>query len=606
MKKILFAISLILFSLSINAQLRLPKLISDGMILQRDANLKLWGWGEKNQKVTIIFKNKTYTTSVTKKGGWMVKLPQQKAGGPYTMKITSNGQAIEIKDILIGDVWVCSGQSNMELPMRRVANKYPKEVKTANNDEIRQFAVPQKYNFKNPEIDFDGGEWKSVTPENVLNFSAIGYFFAKSLYQEYRVPIGIINSSLGGSPVESWISEEKLRRFPDYFAEAQKFKSDELIKQITESDQKRMGEWYAELNKKDKGYNKTYFSNAENWEPMNVPGYWSDLYPEMKTGVVWYKRTFNVPVSMKGKPSKLILGRIVDADSAFINGKYIGNITYQYPPRRYDIPDGVLKACENEIVVRVVNSWGKGGFVMDKEYDVITDNDTVDLKGIWQIMQGAEMSPLASETFIRWKPEGLYNAMIAPMINYSVKGFVWYQGESNTGKPKEYASLLKTLINNWRQKWGEGNLPFIVAQLPNFMEAQPEPTESNWALLRESQMKATELPNTGVEVNIDLGEWNDIHPLDKKDVAERLALLAQKLAYNDKNIVAFSPTYKAMKVENNKIIIEFYNNNNLLLKGKGNMLNNFAISGSDRKFVWANAKLEGNKVIVWRDRKSVV
>lgn len=590
-------------TLSVRAELKLPKLISDGMVLQRNINLNIWGWGKENQKVVVTFNNKQYTTSVSETGEWRIQLPKQKAGGPYTMTIESNNEKLSIKDILIGEVWLCSGQSNMELPMRRVENRFPEEVKNSTNPKIRQFIVPQKYNFNSLEVDFSSGQWKSANPTNVLNFSAVGYFYAKSLYEKYGVPVGVINASLGGSPAEAWMSEDALKQFPDYYNEAQKFKNSDLIKQIETADKERINKWYNDLNNKDEGYRLSHYwkkpSDTSNWLKMDIPGYWSDVYPEIKNGVVWLHKTFNIPSEIAGKPAKLILGRIVDADSAFVNGKFVGNITYQYPPRRYEIPSGVLEEGENTIVVRVVSSSGKGGFVPDKEYDILCGNDTIDLKGEWQLKQGAEMPPLAGETFIRWKPEGLFNAMINPLIQYRIKGFVWYQGESNISNGTEYTALLSTLINDWREKWQQ-NLPFIYAQLPNFMDAKPQPSESDWALFREAQASALTLPQTGMSVNIDLGEWNDIHPLNKKEVAERLSLLAQRIAYGDKKAVAFSPMYQSMKIEGNKIRIRFKNNKDLVVKG-GEYINNFAVAAADGKFVWAKAKIEKNSVIVWSD-----
>ena len=245
-------------------------------------------------------------------------------------------------------------------------------------------------------------------------------------------------------------------------------------------------------------------------------------------GVVWFRKKINVPSSMTGKEATLILGRIVDADSVFVNGLFVGTTSYQYPPRRYIIPPNILKAGDNTIVVRVISNSGEGGFVLDKAYEIDAADTAIDLRGMWQYRLGATMKPLASQTFIRWKPLGLYNAMIAPLLNYRMKGVIWYQGESNAGRPVEYRELLPALIRDWRNHWKQGDFPFLIVQLPNFMEAKSDPSESNWALLREAQRRALSLPNTGMAVTIDIGEWNDVHPLDKKDVGNRLALAAQK------------------------------------------------------------------------------
>jgi sialate O-acetylesterase len=261
----------------------------------------------------------------------------------------------------------------------------------------------------------------------------------------------------------------------------------------------------------------------------------------------------------------------------------------------------VLREGRNTIVVRVISNIGKGGFVPDKSYELICAGQTIDLKGEWQYRLGARMEPLASQTFIRWKPLGLYNAMTAPLINYAIKGVVWYQGESNADRPVEYRKLLPALIRDWRSKWGQGDFPFLIVQLPNFMEAKDQPSESNWALLREAQLRTLSLPRTGLAVTIDIGEWNDIHPLDKKDVGKRLALAAQRVAYGDESVVSSGPIYQSMKIEGNKVIVSFTQTGSGLVAKNGE-LTSFAVAGADKRFVWAQAKIEDNKVVVWSEK----
>jgi sialate O-acetylesterase len=587
-------------------QIKLPKLISDGMILQRNTPVKIWGWAAKNEKVSVRFIDSTYTTIASEDGKWNVQLKKYKEGGPYEMVIKGSN-LIAIHNIMIGDVWLCSGQSNMELPMRRVSPIYKEEITNSENYYIRHFAVPQKYNFNIALEDLNGGNWKSANPETVLDFSAVAYFFAKELYAKYRVPIGLINASLGGSPAQAWISEESLKKFPDYYNEAQKFKDSSLIKKIESEDNDWIQAWYALSKERDEGYkdSKKLWSDPNlataDWATMKIPGYWADDELGFVNGIVWFRKKINVPSSLVGKPALLILGRIVDADSVFINGSFVGTTSYQYPPRRYNIPPTLLKEGENTIVIRVINNSGRGGFVPDKEYVIETENQKINLIGEWQFRLGAKMDPLASQTFIRWKPLGLYNGMIAPLLNYKIKGAIWYQGESNANRPVEYKELLSTLIYDWRYKWQQGNIPFLLVQLPNFMEAKPEPSESNWALFRESQLKTLSVANTGLVVAIDIGEWNDIHPLNKKDVGNRLALAAEKIAYGDKRIVHSGPIYKSMKVSGNKIVLTFSSIGSGLIAKDGGELKCFAIAGADKKFVWANAKIENNKVIVWSD-----
>ncbi len=608
---LIFILALI-FSLTSFGQVRLPKLISDGMVLQRDTKVKIWGWAANNENISVRFIGSTFHTNADDKGNWDIELTDLKAGGPFEMQIDASN-SITIHNIMIGDVWVCSGQSNMEHSLGSFSWVYKKEIANSTNKYIREFHVPQKYNFNGPHKDLQSGSWKIANPENVVDFSAVAYFFAKAIYNKYKVPVGLINSSLGGSPVESWISEDALKSFPAYHNEASLFRDSLLIERIEASDSRRINDWYNLSTEIDEGYKdpqniwKKPSLNDSDWLIMKIPGYWADIKVGSINGVVWFRKKVNIPASIIGKKAKIVLGRIVDADSVFINGRFIGRTTYLYPRRRYDIPPDILKEGENTIVIRVINSSGNGGFVFDKPYEIETENDTVDLKGDWKFKVGDIMPSLASQTFIRWKPLGLYNAMIAPLLNYNIKGVIWYQGESNTGRPREYTDLLSTMINDWRNKWnvhgttfGEANFPFLFVQLPNFMEASSEPSESNWALFREAQLKTLSLPNTGMAVTIDIGEWNDIHPVDKKDVGDRLALAAEKIAYGD-DIVYSGPIYESMKVDGNKIILSFTHiGNGLVVKGGGE-LKYFAIAGTDKYFVWAKAKIDGDKIIVWND-----
>lgn len=586
-----------------NSQVRLPKLISDGMILQRDTETKIWGWAAENEKISLEFSDSTYSTEADKLGNWEIIIPATKAGGPYSMKISASN-SIVIDDVLFGDVWICSGQSNMELSMRRVSWVYGNDITNAENDNIRYFYVPRKYDFNTAQNDLQYGEWKKANPENVLDFAAVAYFFAKELYGQNKIPIGLINSALGGSPAEAWISEEGLKQFPEHDNEAQKFKDSLLIKKIENEDAVRSNNWYKILAENDLAYTKSklpwYHPQVETsgWSSIMVPGYWKNTPLENVNGSVWYRKSFNVPKSARGKAALLVLGRIVDADSVFVNGIFVGTTSYQYPPRRYKIPEDLLNEGENTVTVRVISNIGDGGFVPDKQYEIVADEDTISLVGEWKYRIGYRMEALQSQTFIRFKPLGLYNAMIAPLLNFRIKGVIWYQGESNTERAKEYATLFPALIEDWRKNWQQGDFPFLFVQLANFMKAKKQPSESNWALLREAQLKTLSLPNTGMAVSIDIGEWNDIHPLNKKDVGKRLALEAQRVAYHQDNIVSAGPIYKSMKIKGNKIILTF-KNEGTGLQAKGGTLNNFAIAGKDQKFVWAQTKIKNDKIIVW-------
>ncbi|MFT2011374.1 sialate O-acetylesterase [Pontibacter sp. 13R65] len=594
---------LLLLPLNVLGQVRLPKLVSDGMVLQRDASLEIWGWASAKEKVTVKFLGKNYQAVADESGNWEVKLPSLKAGGPYTMTI-SGSNSITLQDILIGDVWVCSGQSNMELPMRRVKPLYEKEIEQATNANIRYFDVPQKYNFEQPQTDLEGGRWQKTTPENVMHFSAVAYFFAQELYNKYKVPVGLLHAALGGSPVESWISEEALKPFPKHYQEVQRFKDAALIAEIEARDNARSQAWYQALAQNDKGNQgpKKWHDPdlpTSNWSTMQVPGYWADTKTGPVNGIVWFRKEIELSADEAGKKATLNMGRIVDADSVFVNGRFVGSTGYQYPPRWYTIPEGMLKAGKNTISVKIINERGRGGFVSDKPYELTVGDRTLQLTGDWQYQVAAENQALKGPTFIRWKPAGLYNAMIAPLAKYSIKGAIWYQGESNVGRAQEYQELFPAMIKEWRSQWGQGDLPFLYVQLTNYLEPKNTPSESDWAQLREAQRQTLSVPNTGMAVAIDLGEWNDIHPLNKKDVAKRLALAAQRVAYGDNKVVYTGPTLKNMQVKGKEIILTFNQAGAGLVTKGGGELNQFAIAGPDKRYVWANARIKGNKVIVW-------
>ncbi|MCX7876756.1 MAG: sialate O-acetylesterase [Melioribacteraceae bacterium] len=585
------------------AEVKLPKLISNGMILQRDTKVKLWGWANPNEKIKINFINKNYSTIADKDGNWFLILPKLKSGGPYEMKINGENEII-IKDILIGDVWLASGQSNMELPIKRVWIKYKDELKNYSNDSIRQFAVPQEYDFKEPRIDLRNGEWKKADKENIQNFSAVAFFFAKELFEKIKVPIGIIHASLGGSPAEAWISEDNLKKFPNHLNEAIKFRDDSLIKEIETNDRNKINSWLNQLSKSDSGFIsqvKWYSDEIDlsNWKKIYQPSLYSKNEIKNHSGVIWFRKNFEVDTNNFGK-AELFLGRIVDADSTWINGVLVGTTGYTWPPRIYKISEGLLKQ-NNTLVVRVTSNNNEGGFFPDKPFEIIiNDNYKIDLKGDWYYKVSVKSEPSPSQTFIRWKPLGLFNAMISPLLNYKIRGVIWYQGESNVSRYEEYKTLFPALINDWREKFNNKNLPFLFVQLASFLEAKDYPSESWWAMLRESQLKTLSVPNTAMVVTIDIGEWNDIHPLNKKDVGIRLALAALKKSYN-KKIVYSGPLYKNYKIVGNKIEISFEHIGKGLTTRNNEELKGFAICDESKNFVWADAVIKNNKVIVWND-----
>jgi sialate O-acetylesterase len=605
---LLLVSNIVLFSQPAFSQLRLPALIKDSMVLQRDIRVKIWGWATKGDKVTVKFNGKSYKSVTGPDGKWLVLLAPTKAGGPYTMDISAKNQ-ITLKEILVGDVWFCSGQSNMVHQMDIHWVTYANDIAQANYPQIRHFWIPTLTSLQGPREDLPTGFWKSANPQDVRPFSAVAYFFARKLYEKYHVPIGLINASVGGTPIEAWISEEGLKDFSTLINTIQKNKDTAYVNSLNRRPiAANAGHQRVTLDKGLTGpkpwYDNTYI--PKEWKTIAIPGYWEDQGIKDLNGVVWYRKEIDIPASFSGVAAKVFLGRIVDADILYINGKQVGATTYLYPQRRYNVPEGLLEPGKNLFVIKVTNNAGKGGFVPDKPYYIFSGKDTVDLKGYWQYKVGEVFAPRnfgeggGGGISAQNQPGALYNAMVAPLTNYGIKGILWYQGESNTGRAEEYAKLQPAQVADWRNQWGQGNIPFLYVQLPNFMDANYLPSESQWAALRESQLKSLSVPNTGMAVGIDLGEWNDIHPDNKKDVGERLALIAQKLAYGE-NIVYSGPLYQSASIEGNKIIISFTNTGSGLKANDDEELREFAIAGADKKFTWAKATIEGDKVIVWND-----
>jgi sialate O-acetylesterase len=602
-------ISLVFTMLFLAAQLafcevRLPKLVSDGMVLQRDIPVKIWGWANAGEKVKIAFYNQSFETTTSADGKWLITLPAQKAGGAFEMEIAGNNQ-IKLKNIMFGDVWLCSGQSNMETPMSRVAPLYGTEIETSTNPKIRLFQVPVRWNYNKPQKDIQGGKWEEANPQNILKYSAVGYFFARYICEKYQVPVGIIQCAAGGSSAESWISEESLKAFPEQYKIAKQLSDSIYLKNLLASEQAAQSKWFSELGKSDLGRKTSpWFSPSlddSSWSAYQLPSSFAEAGMDFKNGVVWFRKDIELPENCSGKQALLELGRIVDSDSVFINGKFVGTTGYQYPPRRYNVASGILKAGRNNITVRVVSQSFSGAFIKEKPYQLTVDGQIFDLKGRWKYNIGAKCGPSPTATFFPGKPLGLYNAMLSPIVNYTLKGMVWYQGESNAERANEYKTVLSTLIGEWRTLWNQGNLPFLFVQLPDFMEPKTEPSEGGWATLRNQQLKTLSVPNTAMAVTIGLGEKNDIHPLRKKEVGQRLALAAEKLAYGDKKVVASGPVYRSMKVKDNKIELTFSDCGSGLKTNDSKELKHFAIAGADRKFVWAKAEIKGNKIVVWNE-----
>lgn len=582
-KSFIVTLSVLLLSVIMSAQtpakVRLPKLISDSMVLQRDVDLDIWGWSDPGTWITVRFNGGYYETKTGEDGRWTVTLPPQKAGGPYIMEVNE----ITIRDVLVGDVWLCSGQSNQETPIHRLVELFP-EINRSDNNMIRHYKVPTQDSKEALQEEIAGNAvWHSGDASEVMNWTALAYFYAQEAYSQTGIPQGMLVSSLGGSAIESWVSQEHLKDFPALILDREALEGLE-----------------AAMADKGEGIWESPDFDDSDWKTMEMPGTWRENGLDVR-GTVWMRKDFEIPESMDGRHAKLSMGTLMHNDRVYVNGIFVGSTGYEFPPRRYQIPAGVLRKGKNTIVVRLNAPGGNGEFIKDKPYKIIGDAAEIDLTGTWKYNVGTDMSEAAAFAD-RLKNRknvgsGLYNGMIYPIRNYKVRAAIWYQGESNAGRAHEYGALMNSLITGWRELWNMPDMPFLLVQLPNYMQTHEQPTDSGWARIREAQLQAFKtIPNTALAVTYDVGEWNDIHPLNKKAVAQRLFLGARKAVYGEK-VTASGPVYKDMKVDGDKIIITFTETGRGLM-AKGGELKHFAIAGADRKFVWADAIIKGNKVIV--------
>lgn len=598
----LMTFALCVCSVCAEAKVKLPSILSDGMVLQRERPVKIWGTADEGEEVTVVFKRKKFSTVADAGGKWLVELPPMKAGGPFEMTVNDRC----LKDILIGDVWLCSGQSNMELTAGRVRDKFGEEIARDENPMIHYVKIPLGTDLHGPQEDMPEVNWMTLTKENAPSFSALAYFFAKEMYQETKVPVGIVNSSWGGSAVEAWMSEEALQAFPRSLRERDLFNSDEYRELCNRSGKMMSRFWDAALYKGDRGlhdaigWNRAELDDSD-WQTVEMfSRQWGVKNGYPVNGSHWFRQQVNLTAEQAGKDAVLRVGCMVDADSVFVNGTLVGNTSYQYPPRIYKVPASLLKAGKNLVTVRLINYGGAASFVADKPYCLMWGADTVRLSSRWKYRLGCEMPARIGSVSFQNIPTGMYNSMISPLRKLSFTGVLWYQGETNTGRPNEYEALLAAMITDWREKLADKDLPFFIMQLANFMQTHPQPTESNWAALREAQRQVSlKVPNTALAVAIDLGEWNDIHPLDKKELARRTALLVKRRVYGDKKIVDHGPMCTAMTVEDEgKALLSFEPGTDELLPVKE--LKGFAIAGADGRFRWAEAEIvNGNRVAVW-------
>ncbi|MCX6360570.1 MAG: 9-O-acetylesterase [Armatimonadetes bacterium] len=583
----------------------LHPLFTDNMVLQRGAPAPVWGWTTPGAAVSVTVAGKTVAGKAAADGKWMVRVGPLQAATNLTVTV-KGPQTVTLKNVAAGDVWLCSGQSNMQMSIGSV--NYPEaEIAGANHPNIRLYTVQDTVALEPRELAPvvpDGllGVWSVCSPASVSEtaggFSAVAYFFGRKLQKELGVPIGLIHSSWGGTIAEAWTSAAALQTMPDFRAAVANVKS---AGSKTSDFEKQMQDWWAA---NDTGSAKGYQSltlDTSGWKTMRVPQNWNDSELSGYDGVAWFRREFELPASAAGKPAQISLGPIDDIDTTFVNGVAVGSASVWDQNRSYKVPAGVLKAGANVVAVRILDTSGPGG-ICGAAYQMRLEpegSDAVGLAGVWSY---ATTTPMAQTKPMPARMDSnpniatvLYNGMIAPLVPYGIKGAIWYQGESNAGRAYQYRTLLPTMIRDWRTQWKQ-DFPFFIVQLANFMAVDDQPKADPWPELREAQlMTAQKTPKVGMAVAIDIGDAQDIHPKNKQDVGLRLALSALSIAYG-KTLEYSGPVYSGMQKTGSAIRLKFTHAAGLT--AKGGELKGFAIAGADRKFVWAKARIEGAAVVV--------
>jgi len=556
-------------------RLKVSPLISDGMVMQEGYSVPIRGESAPAAAIAVVFRSKTYYTRADSDGAWRLLLDKQVSGGPYTLKISADteGEKITIEDVYIGDVWICSGQSNMELPMQRLRDNFPEEWEKPVNPLIRQFKVPQEWEFSGPREELHDGAWTAASPETLGEFSGTAWFFARTLYDEKRsVPVGLINASWGGTPAEAWMSRGALAAFPEKIALGKQFADTSFCDAVINKNADVIKVWNDELTVADSGLTQAWQqpeTDVSSWEEITLPGDFAEAGLNDFCGALWLCREFEVSEAFARDEARLWLGTIVDADTVYINGVEVGNTGYRYPPRKYPVPAGLLHAGKNRIVIRVICCNGEGGITRGKDFRLFSGNGCIELGGTWKYRVGINIGSRPDEFYIQRQPTGLFNAMIAPILDYPCRGILWYQGESNDQKPHEYAALFTALIKDWRNKRQqtlpreplpkEGHdLPFLFVQLPIFGAPGENNESDSWAIIRQAQYSALSLPATALAAALDLGEWNDLHPLNKKDVGRRLALAAERLIFKNEN-TAPGPVMRSVERRGGELLVYFDN-----------------------------------------------
>jgi sialate O-acetylesterase len=601
--KSVFVFSFFFLSISFCfSAVRLPSIFGDHMVLQQNAPVAIWGWANPNEKIMVEFAGQQVFTKATSAGTWKVVLDKKK-GGPYTL-VVKGENTLEIQDVLMGEVWLCSGQSNMEWPLSQTENS-SEEIASASFPEIRYFIVARNVQFKKSE-DILSGVWKKVSPQTVGEFSAVGYYFAKTIHQKYHFPVGMIGSYWGGTDIETWMSTTSLKGFSEYRNALDTLSNfDEKSYRIgLEAKRKNLLSYVQAKTdglQEDRALWADTAWNDASWNSMELPGLWeTNLLPDVD-GIVWFRKTIYLTAQQAKQSAVLHAGKIDDSDICWVNGIKVGQTTSQYNAlRKYKVEKGILKPGKNVITIRVEDTGGGGGVWGDPDcLKLSLEQEVLALSGDWKF----QVSPLgfrvAPSMFNPNQfPTLLYNGMIYPLLNLSLQGVLWYQGENNVSEAKRYGKLFPTMIQSWRNDFRDPDLEFLFVQLTSFMEMKKNPEESDWASLRHAQMEALKLTRTACAVTIDIGDAKDIHPKNKKDVGYRLALPAQKIAYKD-TVEYSGPVLSNIKRMEGKMMLSFdHARSGLICTSRYGYVQGFQVAGSDGIYQWAQAKIVGDRVEV--------
>lgn len=601
----------------VRAEVRLPSIIGDNMVLQSGMKVRIWGTANAGENVTVTFAKKSVNTVASAQGRWEVWLGPLKAGGGVASELIVKGDnVLTIKNVLVGEVWVCSGQSNMEWPLNNTDNAAD-VVARANHAEIRLFTVQKK--ISTSPLDDVQGRWVVTTPEEAAQFSAVGYFFGRELYQQLKTPIGLINTSWGGTPAEAWTSHQGLLSSTELKPIIDRYESSLNASSATKETYSRALAKWEETNlyidRENKGEALGYAdpsASTAGWATMDLPKQFEAAGLTID-GAVWFRKVVEVPATWAGRDLVLNLTAIDDYDITYFNGTKIGSTGREMPdsyqvPRMYVVPGSLVRAGSNLIAVRVFDRAGEGGFGRAGEMSlrsfVADGSKAISLRGPWEykvelglepknVDWGTRPEPVASSN--QNSPSVIYNAMLAPIVPFAIRGAIWYQGESNAARAYQYRTLFPIMIRDWRRSWGRV-FPFYFVQLANWRPRKEQPDESDWAELREAQAMTLREPQTGMAVAIDIGGL-DLHPRNKLDVGRRLAAWALAGVYGEK-VVPSGPLFDGFSLEGDKVRIRFKYGSGLKTSD-GGPVKGFAIAGADRKFVWAEARIEGQTVVVW-------